>query len=75
MADDDGMRHILLCRVILGKVEIVQRGSKQFHPSCDKFQTGVDSFEFPTKLIVWSAHINTHVLPEYVISFKTDNGV
>ncbi|XP_076906355.1 putative inactive poly [ADP-ribose] polymerase SRO5 [Bidens hawaiensis] len=71
IADEDGNKHILLCRVLLGKTELVNRGSKQSHPSSDSFQSGVDDLVSPKKYIVWSSHMNTHILPEFLISFKT----
>ncbi|MFS7999503.1 putative NAD(+) ADP-ribosyltransferase [Helianthus anomalus] len=70
-ADEDGIKHILLCRVLLGKSELVSRGSTQCYPSSDDFQSGVDDLLSPKKLIVWSSQMNTHILPEFVISFKT----
>lgn len=68
--DRDGLRHLLLCRVILGKPELVHPGSEQFHPISEDFDSGVDSLSSPKKYIVWSTHMNTHVLPEYVVSFR-----
>ncbi|KAE9453855.1 hypothetical protein C3L33_14194, partial [Rhododendron williamsianum] len=41
--DDYGLRHLLLCNVILGKMEVVRPGSKQFKPSSDEFDSGVDN--------------------------------
>lgn len=70
IADDDGIKHILLCRVILGKQELVNRGSMQSHPSSEDFQSGVDDLVSPKKFIIWSSQMNTHILPEFVISFK-----
>ncbi|KVH98940.1 Poly(ADP-ribose) polymerase, catalytic domain-containing protein [Cynara cardunculus var. scolymus] len=72
--DDKGIRYILLCRVIWGRVEVVKPGSKQCHPSSDEFQLGVDNLELPKKLIIWSTQLNTHILPEFVISFKILSG-
>ncbi|KAJ8771785.1 hypothetical protein K2173_026962 [Erythroxylum novogranatense] len=66
----DGLRHLLLCRVILGKAEVVNPGSDQCHPSSEEFDSGVDNLSDPKKYIVWSTHMNTHVLPEFLISFK-----
>lgn len=68
--DGDGLRHLLLCRVILGKSELVRPGSEQCHPSSEEFDSGVDSLSCPRKYIVWNTHMNTHVLPEYVVSFR-----
>ncbi|KAL8154221.1 hypothetical protein V2J09_011981 [Rumex salicifolius] len=68
--DDDGLRHVVLCRVLLGRMEVVHPCSDQTHPSSDEFHSGVDSLESPKKYIVWSTNMNTHILPEYVVSFK-----
>ncbi|KAK9090418.1 hypothetical protein Sjap_023595 [Stephania japonica] len=70
MFDEDGVRHVLLCRVILGKLEVVVPGSRQFHPSSGDFDSGVDTLENPNKYIVWSTNMHSHVLPEFVVSFK-----
>lgn len=69
-ADEDGLRHLLLCRVILGRLEVVHPGSEQYHPSSEEFDSGVDNPFAPKKYIVWSTYMNTHILPEYVISFR-----
>ncbi|CAK7328915.1 unnamed protein product [Dovyalis caffra] len=68
--DKDGLRHLLLCRIILGKSEVVHPGSDQYHPSSEEFDSGIDNLSSPKKYIVWSTHMNTHILPEYVISFR-----
>ncbi|XP_072972221.1 probable inactive poly [ADP-ribose] polymerase SRO2 [Typha angustifolia] len=68
--DEKGERHILLCRVIVGKQEKVQAGSSQFHPSSDEFDSGVDDLTNPRWYVVWSTHMNSHILPEYVVSYK-----
>ncbi|KAK1398740.1 Poly [ADP-ribose] polymerase [Heracleum sosnowskyi] len=68
--DNNGLRHILLCRVILGKTEQICAGSEQFHPSSEEFDTGVDNLEDPKKYIVWSCYMNSHILPHFVVSFK-----
>ncbi|ONI08365.1 hypothetical protein PRUPE_5G173700 [Prunus persica] len=68
--DEDGLRHLLLCRVILGRPEVVHPGSEQYHPSSEEFDSGVDNPIAPKKYIVWSTYMNTHILPEYVISFR-----
>ncbi|XP_022951201.1 probable inactive poly [ADP-ribose] polymerase SRO2 [Cucurbita moschata] len=69
--DQNGLQHALLCRVILGKVEAIPAGSKQFYPSSSAFDTGVDSLFAPRKYIVWDAFMNSHIQPTYVVSFKT----
>lgn len=70
VVDKDGLRHLLLCRVILGKMEVVAADSEQCRSSSEEYDSGVDSFSSPKEYIVWSNRINTHVLPEYVLSFK-----
>lgn len=71
-ADANGLRHIILCKVILGKAELVLPGSKQFGPSSDEFDSGVDDLNFPQKYIVWYSDAKTHVLPLYEIVVKLD---
>ncbi|XP_068642103.1 probable inactive poly [ADP-ribose] polymerase SRO2 [Aristolochia californica] len=68
--DENGLRHLLLCRVILGNVEAVGCGSKLFHPSSEEFDSGVDNISNPKRYIIWSTNMNTHILPEFVISFR-----
>lgn len=72
VVDKDGLRHLLLCRVILGRTEVVPAGSDQCRPSSDEYDSGVvvDSLQSPKEYIVWSNRINTHVLPECVLSFR-----
>ncbi|XP_035842578.1 inactive poly [ADP-ribose] polymerase RCD1 isoform X3 [Helianthus annuus] len=68
--DEKGVRCMVLCRVILGNMELVLPGSKQFYPSDDCFDTGVDNLDNPNHYVVWNMNINTHIYPEYVVSFK-----
>ncbi|PSR89261.1 Inactive poly [ADP-ribose] polymerase [Actinidia chinensis var. chinensis] len=68
--DENGVRHMVFCRVILGKMERVNPGSKQFHPSSENFDSGVDDLQSPAQYIVWTMNMNTHIYPEYVVSFK-----
>lgn len=68
--DDNGEKHVLLCRVILGNVEKVEAGSKQCYPSSLEFDTGVDDPRTPKRYVVWSTNMNRHVLPECVVSYK-----
>ncbi|XWS34795.1 hypothetical protein CRYUN_Cryun21dG0068100 [Craigia yunnanensis] len=69
--DETGLMHLLLCRVILGKQEVVTADSNQFHPSSPEFDSGIDDLSAPRKYFVWSAYMNSHILPCYIISFKT----
>ncbi|KAK7330489.1 hypothetical protein VNO77_24684 [Canavalia gladiata] len=70
VVDKDGLRHLLLCRVILGRTEVVPRGSNQCRSSSEGYDSGVDSISDPKEYVIWCNHINTHVLPEYVLSFR-----
>ncbi|KAM1170785.1 hypothetical protein ACFX15_020673 [Malus domestica] len=70
VVDESGLKHILLCRVILGKAEMVAPGSKQSQPSSQEVDTGVDNLVNPRRYVVWSAIMNSHVYPCYLISFK-----
>lgn len=54
----------------MGNMEQVEQGSQQFHPISEDFDTGVDDICNPKRFIVWTTHMNTHILPEYIISFK-----
>nr|GEW56063.1 probable inactive poly [ADP-ribose] polymerase SRO5 isoform X2 [Tanacetum cinerariifolium] len=71
IVDDDGVKHILLCRVLLGKTEVVNSFSTQCYPTSEEFNSGVDNAVSPKKYIIWSSQMNTYILMEFVISFKT----
>ncbi|KAL6199062.1 hypothetical protein ACLB2K_028849 [Fragaria x ananassa] len=68
--DEDGMRHVLICRVIMGKSELMPAGFNRNGPFSSEFDSGVDSMLDPRKYIVWSASMNSHICPVYVVSFK-----
>lgn len=70
--DEDGIRFLLLSRIVLGRSEIVfpQGLINRSYPSSPEFDSGVDSLTSPKKYIIWSTHMNTHVLPEYVVCIK-----
>lgn len=68
--DENGIRHMAFCRVIMGRMEHVHPGSRQFHPRSEEFDSGVDDIQNPTHYVVWTMNVNTHIYPEYVISFK-----
>lgn len=69
--DENGLKHMVLCRVILGNQEVLQIGSKQFHATHHSFDTGVDDLQNPNFYIIWNMDINTHIFPECTITFKT----
>ncbi|KAF3781565.1 putative inactive poly ADP-ribose polymerase [Nymphaea thermarum] len=68
--DINGDHHIILCRVIMGNVEEVQFGSEQACPSCDEFDNGVDDALNTKRYIMWSTNMNSHILPECVLTFR-----
>ncbi|KAK8537272.1 hypothetical protein V6N12_043440 [Hibiscus sabdariffa] len=69
--DESGLRHLLLCRVILGKQEVVTGDSSdQFHPISSEFDSGVDDISAPTKYIIWNSRLNFSILPCYIVSFE-----
>ncbi|OMO78259.1 hypothetical protein CCACVL1_14552 [Corchorus capsularis] len=68
--DECGLRHVLFCRIIAGKQELVTADCNQFHPSSEEFDTGVDDLSVPRKYFVWSVHMNTHIRPLCIVSFK-----
>lgn len=73
--DENGVRCMVLCRVILGNMEVVLPGSKQFYPSDGCFDSGVDNLENPNHYVVWNMNMNTHIYPEYAVSFKISPNV
>ena len=36
----------------------------------EHYDSGVDDIKNPKHFIIWSTHMNTHIHPEYVASFK-----
>lgn len=68
--DENGIVHMMLCRVIMGNVEIVHPGSKQHRPSSDYFDSGVDDLKTPQHYIVWDMNLNRHVYSEFVVTIK-----
>ncbi|GER31141.1 WWE protein-protein interaction domain protein family [Striga asiatica] len=68
--DENGEKHVVLCRVILGKCEEVEAGSLQSYPSSMDYDTGVDDLKNPRWYTVWHANMNTHILPECVLSYR-----
>lgn len=68
--DENGIRCMVLCRVILGNMEVVSPGSKQFYPSDESFDSGVDNKQNPSHYVIWNMNMNTHIYPEYTVTFK-----
>ncbi|XP_021600355.2 probable inactive poly [ADP-ribose] polymerase SRO1 isoform X2 [Manihot esculenta] len=73
--DGNGEKHLILCRVILGNVEKVEVGSQQYYPSKLEFDTGADDLNNPKWYIVWSSNMNRHIIPEFVVSYKSSRQV
>ncbi|KAL3634056.1 hypothetical protein CASFOL_021110 [Castilleja foliolosa] len=71
--DENGEKHVVLCRVILGKCEKVESWSTQSCPSSVDYDTGVDDINNPRWYTVWHANMNTHILPECVVSYRPVN--
>ncbi|XP_047963461.1 probable inactive poly [ADP-ribose] polymerase SRO2 [Salvia hispanica] len=67
--DEFGVKHLLLCRVILGNTEKIATGSRQFQPSSADFDSGVDNPFSPLQYTIWSAYMNSHIFPLFIISF------
>lgn len=65
---------MVLCRVILGNEELLHFGSHQSYPSNERYDSGVDDLESPTHYTVWNMNMNTHIYPEYVVSFRMSSG-
>ncbi|XP_077252474.1 putative inactive poly [ADP-ribose] polymerase SRO2 [Tasmannia lanceolata] len=68
--DDDEKCYMVLCRVIMGKMEKITMWSHQFRPTDERFDSGVDDVGDPKCYVMWSMRMNTHILPEYVVSFS-----
>ncbi|XP_045816343.1 inactive poly [ADP-ribose] polymerase RCD1-like isoform X1 [Trifolium pratense] len=68
--DENGIKHLVLCRVIMGNMELLRPGSGQLRPSGCEYDNGVDDIQCPKYYVVWNMNINTHIYPEFVVSFK-----
>ncbi|XP_019174512.1 PREDICTED: probable inactive poly [ADP-ribose] polymerase SRO2 isoform X2 [Ipomoea nil] len=70
--DANGEKHLVLCRVILGKCEKIEIGSLQLSHSRMDFDTGVDDLINPQWYAVLRAN---RVIPEGVLSYRPANVV
>ncbi|CAI5533965.1 unnamed protein product [Closterium sp. Naga37s-1] len=52
VADSEGRKHMLLCRVALGSMEAIPFGSSQQRPSSLWFDTGADNVNDPSRYVV-----------------------
>lgn len=64
---------MVLCRVIMGRMEVLPHGSNQSFPSSNCYDSGVDDLENPRQYVVWNMNMNTHIYPEVVVSFKASS--
>ncbi|XP_042473006.1 inactive poly [ADP-ribose] polymerase RCD1-like [Zingiber officinale] len=71
--DKIGATHLMLCRIVMGNVELIHSGSEQSHPTNDNFDTGIDNLQKPKHYIIWDINMNTHIYAEYVVTFKMTN--
>ncbi|XP_020577366.1 inactive poly [ADP-ribose] polymerase RCD1-like isoform X2 [Phalaenopsis equestris] len=68
--DENGLSHMILCRIIMGNVEVVHPGSTQSQPSSDKFDSGVDDLKAPKHYVIWDKNMHSHIYLEYAVTFK-----
>jgi hypothetical protein len=68
--DENGIKHLVLCRVIMGKMELLRPSNDQCCSSGYEYDNGVDDIQSPEHYVVWNMNINTHIYPEFVVSFK-----
>lgn len=68
--DENGLIYMILCRIIMGNVELVHNGSLQCQPSHENFDSGVDDLQSPKHYIIWNMHMDTRIYPEYVVAIK-----
>lgn len=68
--DENGIMRMMLCRVIMGNVEVVLPGSKQFQPTNGIFDSGVDDLQKPKHYIIWDANVHRHIYAEYAVIIK-----
>uniref|UniRef100_A0A0A9CGG2 PARP n=1 Tax=Arundo donax TaxID=35708 RepID=A0A0A9CGG2_ARUDO len=67
---EDGIVRMMLCRVIMGNAEVVFPGSKQFQPTNESFDSGVDDLPKPKHYIIWDANVHKHIYAEYAVIIK-----
>ncbi|CAI5516991.1 unnamed protein product [Closterium sp. Naga37s-1] len=58
VADSEGRKRMLLCRVALGSMEAIPFGSSQQRPSSLRFDTGADNVNDPSRYVVWEEDVN-----------------
>lgn len=68
--DENCLSYMIMCRIIMGNVEVVHPGSTQSQPSSDKFDSGVDDLKAPKHYVIWDKNMHTHIYLEFVVTFK-----
>ncbi|XP_078182492.1 inactive poly [ADP-ribose] polymerase RCD1-like isoform X2 [Carex rostrata] len=68
--EEDGLIRMILCRVIMGNMEPLVLNSKQFQPTNDTFDGGVDNLQSPNYYVIWDTDLEKRILPEYVVTIK-----
>uniref|UniRef100_A0A0D9ZG02 RST domain-containing protein n=1 Tax=Oryza glumipatula TaxID=40148 RepID=A0A0D9ZG02_9ORYZ len=68
--DENGIIRMMLCRVIMGNVEVVFPGSNQCQPTSESFDSGVDDLQRPKHYIIWDANVHKHIYAEYAVIIK-----
>jgi hypothetical protein len=68
--DENGIIRMMLCRVIMGNVEVVLPGSKQFQPTNGIYDSGVDDLQKPKHYVIWDANVHRHIYAEYAVIIK-----
>ncbi|XVF81771.1 hypothetical protein PTKIN_Ptkin15bG0183300 [Pterospermum kingtungense] len=69
-SDDNGIKHLIFCRVELGNLEKLEGSSQQYEPSRVEFDTGCDDPNNPNWYVVWAADANRRIHPECIVSFS-----
>ncbi|CAH2034885.1 unnamed protein product [Thlaspi arvense] len=72
-SDENGVRYMIFCRVIMGNMELLRGDKAQFFSGGEEYDNGVDDVENPKNYVVWNINMNTHILPEFVVRFKLSN--
>lgn len=55
----------------MGNMEPLGGGDRaQFFTGGEEYDNGVDNVLSPKHYLVWNMNVNTHVYPEFVVSFK-----
>lgn len=59
----------------MGNVEPLVLNSKQFQPTNDAFDGGVDNLQSPNYYVIWETDLEKRILPECVVTIKVPEKV